>query len=135
MHEIEREFPAEFPVVGARVICGGVDRNADFTGAHRLRRQAGRIVAFKRNDIGGRRVVEKLSMQLRECWIGQEDERQFAVRDAAGWDADRRVIRIEDMNQVFDRAALQPKTGVPVGDVDTARKRRVGEGRRSSCAR
>ena len=74
MHQVEGEFRGELPLVPAGVAGRGVHGDAN------LARDAKRGIAFKRDHVGRRRIVEEVGVQLRERGIGEENKGKFAGR-------------------------------------------------------
>lgn len=121
--EVEREFGGESGeeflwertrggnVFRGRLTEGGVDGDADLAG------ETGSGVAFERDDVGDRRVVEEFGVELREGGVGEEDEGEFAGGATA---AEVGGVGVEDGDGAFDRAAVEAEPRVAVGDGDRA---------------
>ena len=108
--------------------AGGVGRDADLASG------AEGWSAFESDDVGGRRIVEEVGVELGEGCVGEEDEGEFAGghgREWRGgfWRAPRRIRRsqgsrgkigVEGVNDAGDGAAVEAEARVAVGDGDFA---------------
>ena len=102
--------------------AGGVGRDADLAGG------AEGWSAFKGDDVGGRRIIEEVSVELGEGGVGEEDEGEFAgghgrERRGGFWRAPRRIWRsqgsrgkigVEGVDHAGDSAAVEAQARVAV---------------------
>jgi hypothetical protein len=92
---------------GGELPEGGVGRDADLAG------RAERSVAFERDHVGDGRIVEEISVKLREFGIGDENERELAWRAPA---AEARGQGIEEVNGAFDGASIETQATMAISD-------------------
>ena len=149
VNDVEEKFAGEIALGGFRIGRGGVDGDADFAGS------AEGGIAFEGDDVGRRGIGEEIRVELGEGAVGEEDEGEFAGR-ASGWGGEFRVlsfrfrvfggaareavaaegaeISVENLDGAGEGAAVEAKSGVPIGDGDDAqwrgeRRKAVGEWR------
>ena len=66
--DVAQEFLGERQLVFGGVGEGGINRDAD------VARMIECGISFKRDDVGGGRVVEEIGMQEGERWVGQQGD-------------------------------------------------------------
>ena len=121
VHEIKRKLGGKIAAVSLRVTGGGIGGNADLAG------DAVGGIAFEGDDVGRRRVVEEIGVELRESGVGEENEGEFAGRAAA---AKFGGVSVEPGDDLRDGPARHVQTRMAVGDLEGARQ--SGRGRRGS---
>jgi hypothetical protein len=119
VHQIQRELAGEIAALGPGEVPCGVHGYTDFAA------EILRGVARERDHVGGRRISEKLGVQLRQFRIAQENQGELAgKRCCAGW-GQPPTVRIQSLNRQDDGRPVQLEFRVTVRDRHPARGRRL----------
>jgi len=111
VHDVERELFRERAAVFPGVRGGGVGRHAN------LARETERGLAGEGDDIGRLRISEKIGVEPGEVRIGEQGHGKFTGRTAA---AEARGVRIENVDDLPERATVDAEARMAVGDGEAA---------------
>ena len=114
MYEVQRQLRAEFAPMFSGVGVGGVGGNTNLARRSEIR------ITLERDDVGGRGIVEEISVKPRELRVCEDDDGKLSGGHRRHRKSDRRDVCVEQFNHTRDGAAVDAQARMAVGDRNLA---------------